>query len=1209
MRSLARARTEARAARAAIDAVILEDGASETLEPGTILLAKLVKYLEEILEVTLVPLSKDVMQGDSAALNSDGFLKYFEGLNATEQLEKFAHELGHKLMHRRLSDPTVPMDPLFASIYGEAGAIALTRYSKRMREEAEANAFAQEFLCPSDVVFAAWQQNQAATTESLAAERGVTEQIVRVQLANALHELAVGRKEAPTKRAVTYSEEQQRAAQHTGSPALVDAGPGTGKTATLIRRLEYLMAHGADPSQMLVLTFSNEAALELQERIAERFGDKVADAMTISTFHGFGMEMLHVHGGSADGPKGYEPGFGLMDDDGQAELITELIGRVPCPNLKPMSDPATTALAVVEHINHCKHRLRSVDSLDAAIRQWHVPPTQAVPDVKGASKELKAGAKRIKKENEERDKEEDRRNASVDLLALYREYERVKLERQRVDFADLILLPLQLLETHEELRAIYRKKYPWVLVDEFQDVSRATSRLLRPICGKENPPWVVGDARQAIYQFLGADADNVRAMERDFPDVTRYSLKDNYRSAEPIVHAANDLAELLGSDDVGWRAASDARPLGEHPIAIAEAASDLGEARGVVEQVKAWIGRDGVEPGDIAILARRHVDVRNIVMALTEERIIAQAAGMMTAEGAAGDMAVVLTLADRPAPSLPRLAYALGVAERADTINATLQLLLKRERKTKAEISDDGDGPAAEAEDDDADDPRVNRDLLNEIDAALEAAQAELHSGDAFVALTTFLFNSSDYLRRLLAVDATAERQMSLVEIVSTLTLAATYRSTHKGVKPMRARRGFAERLRSRLTRYVPIPIIPRPRSDSVRVMTCHAAKGLEFPYVVVASQTYTKFPGAYRWLPNSFREDVAEDEDQPDSLLFVGVTRAKRAVVVSFPTKAGEGPNAKEKTMVRLLDQWRSTSRDGKTRVHVHEMTWGPTGRAAAQSVVAGPLWGDVKPVWLKPSVLDEDRCPLETYLEKFLGLSFPDGERKLYPLVFGVLRRVLRQMADLAMAAGEPMAEADARALLGKELPKDRWGDHPHYEWYFGIALRAVLGFRDAFRPKPGEFTRLDPEVELDPSGSGDPPVKLDLIALYKDASGRTSGIIFRPETYAKIAEDGEINWGKLDGKRASLVLLLGEDANVRMQVYSGMDGRIYEYLPSIQAASLPKELERVSARHAALARADFGTDADRWGCDQCRMRVNCPHWIGALPNWIGALPSAEA
>src|SRR5260221_14409431 len=164
---------------------------------------------------------------------------------------------------------------------------------------------------------------------------------------------------------------------------------------------------------MLVLPFSNEAALELQERVAARFKDNVADAMTISTFHGFGMELFHVHGGSVGGAGGYEPGFGLMEDDGQVELVTELIGRVPCPNLKPMSDPPDTALAVVGHINHCKHRLRSVDSLDEAIRQWHVPPTQAVPDAKGAEKEGKGGAKRIKKWKQKGGNNQERREAPL----------------------------------------------------------------------------------------------------------------------------------------------------------------------------------------------------------------------------------------------------------------------------------------------------------------------------------------------------------------------------------------------------------------------------------------------------------------------------------------------------------------------------------------------------------------------------------------------------------------------------------------------------------------------------------------------------------------------------------------------------------------------------------------------------------------------------
>src|SRR5260221_14425694 len=124
------ARVEGRAARLQVVVVLFDDRDIAELALGTILLVKLVKYFEETLEVTLVPLGRDVMQRDAAALNTEGFLKYFEGLKATELLETFAHHLGHKLMHRRLSDPAVPVDPPYTSIYADAGAVAMTRYSK-----------------------------------------------------------------------------------------------------------------------------------------------------------------------------------------------------------------------------------------------------------------------------------------------------------------------------------------------------------------------------------------------------------------------------------------------------------------------------------------------------------------------------------------------------------------------------------------------------------------------------------------------------------------------------------------------------------------------------------------------------------------------------------------------------------------------------------------------------------------------------------------------------------------------------------------------------------------------------------------------------------------------------------------------------------------------------------------------------------------------
>ena len=127
---------------------------------------------------------------------------------------------------------------------------------------------------------------------------------------------------------ITFNDEQVKAARHLGGPALVDAGPGTGKTATVIRRLEFVLEEQeAAPDRVLVLTFSNEAVQELYQRIEARFGVESAGRMTISTFHGFGMEMLRWHREHVGLPES----FSLLDEDGQVELILGLLGRVPCP--------------------------------------------------------------------------------------------------------------------------------------------------------------------------------------------------------------------------------------------------------------------------------------------------------------------------------------------------------------------------------------------------------------------------------------------------------------------------------------------------------------------------------------------------------------------------------------------------------------------------------------------------------------------------------------------------------------------------------------------------------------------------------------------------------------------------------------------------------------------------------------------------------------
>jgi len=338
----------------------------------------------------------------------------------------------------------------------------------------------------------------------------------------------------------------------------------------------------------------------------------------------------------------------------------EVVGKVPCQTLIVLRDPWETAEKLVEHVNHCKHLLITPDIVEDEAAKWAM----------NGANETQAAAAR-------------------ELAAIYREYERLKREREQVDFADLIWLPLQLLESNTTVREAWRTKFPSVLVDEFQDVSRATSRLLRALCGDENPPWVVGDARQAIYQFLGAHPDNVSAFGTDFPEAEVLPLEINYRSAEAIVASANDLANLMNPNrPTRWESGSSVLALGSEPVMIAEATSDRSERAGIAEQVRKWIHEDFVEPGDIAVLARRHVDVRETMLALENAGIRAQAAGLLTAEGAAGDLAAAVTLVDSQLASIPRLVYAFGRDSAASSdLNEIVSALLVN-KQTESGIAD-----------------------------------------------------------------------------------------------------------------------------------------------------------------------------------------------------------------------------------------------------------------------------------------------------------------------------------------------------------------------------------------------------------------------------------------------------------------------------------------------------------------------------------------
>lgn len=1062
-----------------------------------------------------------------------------------------AHEMGHLVLHKRLTDQVSGATQLLPSIYLGTGAPALARYNSRAREELEADAFAKEFACPGGEIFERWLRDRSATSKALAAERGLPLDFIRVQLVEGLSERALENStdvKGEPRRVLVDDETQVKAATHVGSPALVNAGPGTGKTSTLVMRIEHLRREkGARAKNMLVLTFSNEAADELRERLAEKFGVETASEMEITTFHSYGYSFLLKYGQRI----GLDEKFTVLDEARQEEIIKGLLGSVDCDAVIDLKQPEVTARQALRQICRLKERGVDPNRLEEAITRWEAEE----PDAKTAQARSRA------------------------LLSVFREYERVKTGLGAVDFADLITMPLGLLERDEELTAGLRDHHKWVMVDEYQDVSRAVAMLLGRLCGKNNPPWVVGDLRQAIYLFCGAAPQNVSNFPDDFRGAKVFELETNYRSCDEVIDVANQLAELMecpGKDDGAyperWRRGTDtkSRPGPGGAVVVAQADSDDAEYEGIAGQVKAWL-KEGVSPSEIAVLARRNVDVRNITLELGKREVKATTSGLITPEGAAGDLAAVATFIDGRSASLPRVVYALG-----------------RETHDKAVLNDilfhlhevvGSGGGRVEAF------PEAKT-LLDEVARLDECLEGERGSGDAFAVICAFLFDGTDYLRRSFSSADESKRSLVLSEIITALAAAAAYRASHAGVTPKASRVGFGEYFRANLSAAKPVLVPPRAAADCVRVMTCHASKGLEFPCVSVAGQTLplAKDPS---WLPPKMEATEAEERAQADALFFVAATRAQCALLVSFA-------KTKKRTVTPLLERW--------VRTHNAPLTVWESGVSEWEEVWMEAVWGGRPRGKLPATALSSGNCGIRVYLEQFLGIRFPATIESLYPRFFVTVRLALETIVRRSQEEGRRLTADEGEQVFLRAFPNDEPLGHPHYEIYRRRGAAYAGKFAQAYEPRPRALEFFDTEELINRTEEELLPLRLDLVTYYRDETGQSRAILFRPESFEKKSKNGtELSWSNVESttrKRMAFVLLRKLDAGLRPGIYSGEDGIIYDYKWNRNTTTMDEDAARARARLGAFSRGRFETVVEEFMCDnKCQCRVPCPFWMKAL------------
>ncbi len=309
------------------------------------------------------------------------------------------------------------------------------------------------------------------------------------------------------------NEEQKDAVVHKEGPLMIVAGAGTGKTMVVTRRIAWLIDQGlVKPEQILALTFTDKAAAEMEERVDMLLPYGYVD-LQISTFHSFCERLLREFGVEI----GLPTDFQLANELDAWLLARQNFDRFELDHYRPLGNPTKYIRSMLTHFSRLKDM-----GMDPEAYLAFVEEQRADLDAAQASEEMTAEIKRLD-----------------ELARAYHTYQSILLENDSLDFGDLILYALQLLSKRPGVLAEVQRRYPYVLVDEFQDTNDAQYRLVKAIAKPGNNITVVGDDDQSIYKFRGASLANILRFEQDYPDTKKVVLTSNYRSVQTILDHAH----------------------------------------------------------------------------------------------------------------------------------------------------------------------------------------------------------------------------------------------------------------------------------------------------------------------------------------------------------------------------------------------------------------------------------------------------------------------------------------------------------------------------------------------------------------------------------------------------------------------------------------------------------------------------------------------
>lgn len=627
--------------------------------------------------------------------------------------------------------------------------------------------------------------------------------------------------------------QQRQAVVHEGSPLLIVAGAGSGKTAVLTRRIAYLMAaRGVGVGQILAITFTNKAAAEMRERVVGLVGEK-ARYMWVSTFHSTCVRILRNQAALIEG---LNSNFSIYDADDSRRLL-QMVGRDLGLDIKRYS-PRLLANA----ISNLKNEL--------------IDPHQALAGLTEDSDDLARA-----------------------VASVYDEYQRRLRAANALDFDDLIGETVAVLQAFPQIAQYYRRRFRHVLVDEYQDTNHAQYVLVRELVGRDSndgiPPGelcVVGDADQSIYAFRGATIRNIEDFERDYPDTRTILLEQNYRSTQNILSAANSVI----ARNAGRREKRLWTDAGAGELIVGYVAdNEHDEARFVAEEIDALAEGSEITYNDVAVFYRTNNSSRSLEEVLIRAGIPYKVVGGVRfyERKEIRDIVAYLRVLDNPgdAVSLRRILNTprRGIGDRAEACVAVY-----------AENTGVGFGDALVAAAQ-GKVPMLNTRAEKAIAGFVEMFD-ELRGrlDDDLGELVEAVLERTGYRRELEASTDLQElaRLDNLNELVSVAHEFSTDRENAAALGPDDEDvpdTGVLADFLERVSLVADADEIPEHGAGVVTLMTLHTAKGLEFPVVFVTGWEDGMFPHM-RALDNP--TELSEER----RLAYVGITRARQRLYVS---------------------------------------------------------------------------------------------------------------------------------------------------------------------------------------------------------------------------------------------------------------------------------------------------------------------------------------